>query len=113
MLLVFGLHATACNSDENMTKNIAGEWHGVSWMAEGQPVVPDASVVTLVFSKDGVYNLIIDSRIENGDWHIKSDSLFLSPESTEDVKLKIMALTSDNLTLQMNRGRIEVLELKR
>ena len=107
------LHTSACQSDENSAKVILGEWHGVNWTAAGQPVMPDASVITMVFSKEGVYNLVADTRIENGNWKIANDSLFLVPETTEDVKMRIMSLTPDNLILEMNRGRIEVLELKR
>jgi hypothetical protein len=107
------LLCAACNNDDTMAKDIVGEWHGVQWTAEGKPVAVDPATVTMVLSKDGVYNLIVDSRIDKGDWHTKKDTLFLVPDSYEDVKIKIISLKGDRLTLQMDRGRIEILEMKR
>ena len=105
--------AVACNNHDKMSKDLIGEWHGVSWTANGAPVMPDATVLTMVLSKDGVYNLISDGRTENGDWKVKNDTLFLSPEKTEDVKMKIVSLTTDNLKLQVARGQVEDVEFKR
>jgi hypothetical protein len=112
-LTMIAIFVMACNNDEQLSKDIVGEWHGVRWTSEGKPIATDPAAVTMVLSKDGVYNLIVDARIDKGDWHIKNDSLFLVPDSYEDVKIKIISLKGDNLSIQMDRGRIEVLELKR
>jgi Lipocalin-like domain len=113
IILAIALLFPACNNDEQMTKLIVGEWHGVSWTTDGKPVIPDASSLTLVVSSNGVYNLIGEGRVENGDWKVKNDSLFLSPEASEDVKMKIISLSDSKLELQVFRGQIDNIEFKR
>ncbi len=112
-ILATALLLSACNNDEKWTKMIAGEWHGVSWIAEGDTVMKDPSKLTMILSKDSIYNLVADSRVENGNWYLKNDTLFLIPEMTEDIKMKIVALDAENLELRVFRGRVEEIKFKR
>jgi len=113
IIMIATLFFTGCNHDEEWTKMIVGEWHGVSWVAEGKPAIEDASTVTMLFSKDSVYNLFIGNGMENGDYYVNNDSLFLIPEKSEDVKMKIISLSDAKLELQVFRGELENIEFKR
>ncbi len=113
IIIAAALFLSACNHDEAWTKIIVGEWHGVSWLAEGKPVIQDVSTLTMLFSKDSIYNLIVGATMETGDYYVKNDSLFLIPERSEDVKMKIISLSDSKLELQVFRGQLEDIEFKR
>lgn len=113
IIIVAGLFLMGCNHDEAWTKMIVGEWRGVSWVAEGKSVMPDSLKMTMILSKDSIYNLIVGSRMDAGDYYVKNDSLFLIPEKSEDVYMKIISLSDSKLELQVFRGQLEHIEFKR
>lgn len=111
--IIFALTLAACYDNEKVAKQLVGEWHGVSWKMGQKEMVNDSTNLVFMLSKEGVYNLIFNDRVENGDWHVDHDTIYLVPEKTDDVKLKILELKSDKLKFSFLRDQAEIVEFKK
>lgn len=112
-ILLIAASFIACYDNGKQALKLVGEWHGVSWKSDGKEIVNDSTKLVMMFSKEGVYNLIFNSRVENGDWHVDRDTIYLVPEKTDDVKLKILELKPDKLKFSFNNGQNEIVEFKK
>lgn len=107
------LSLAACYDNGKKAQQLVGEWHGVSWKIGANELVNDSTNLVFMLSKEGVYNLIFNERVENGDWHVDRDTIYLVPEKTEDIKLKILELKPDKLKFSFLRDQTEIVEFKK
>ncbi len=110
------LTIAACQSDTERAEQIVGEWQGVRWVTEGQPVTDDPSKVIFVFELPDQYAAIYGSQDEKGTFKVNDGRLYTQSdeEGTAPMMVRFERPQEDTLTLKMNRGgRIETLVLGR
>ena len=114
--VVFFLFIAACVSDVERAEQVAGEWQGVRWITEGQPVTDDPSQVIFVFELPDQYAAIYGSQDEKGTFKVNDGRLYTQSdeENAAPMLVRFERPHVDTLTLKMNRGgRMETLVLGR
>ncbi len=116
LLLVLFLIIFSCASDAERAEQIAGEWQGVRWVTEGQPVTDDPKQVVFIFELPDRYAAIYGSQDEKGTFKVNDGRLYTQSDEagTAPMMVRFERPQDDTLTLKMNRGgRIETLVLGR
>jgi hypothetical protein len=110
-LLISCFLLSACTNNVN-NKLIIGTWKGVEWV--GNTVILDGKKASFTFDDNGDYNFIYDGNKEDGTYKVENDMLFTKPANQQEIMVKIVKLTKDSLTFNMNRsGQSETLILIR
>ncbi|MCF8239579.1 MAG: hypothetical protein K9I85_15560 [Saprospiraceae bacterium] len=115
-LLLLVLSVVSCTSDLERAEQIAGEWQGVRWVTEGQPVTDDPSKVIFIFHLPDQYAAIFGSQDEKGTFRVNDGRLYTQSdaEGAAPMMVRFERPQQDTLTLKMNRGgRVETLVLGR
>ena len=94
---------SSCSQNENK-RLIIGSWTGVSWTANNQPTSYDPALTSFTFDDQGNYMFQYADNIEKGKYFISNNQLYTTPEGGEKIMVKIVSLTEQSLTFDMNRG---------
>ncbi|MCY7291635.1 MAG: lipocalin family protein [Ferruginibacter sp.] len=93
---------------------IVGNWSGASWLVNGSTSTLDAQKAGFTFTDKGNYSFEYDGNKEEGTYKVENDMLFTKPTNQQEIMVKIVRLTKDSLTFDMNRsGQAETLILLR
>jgi len=105
------LFIASCANHEN-NKMIVGNWAGTEWLVNGSISNLDAQKASFTFTDKGSYSFIYDGNKEEGTYKVENDMLFTKPTNEREIMVKIVKLTKDSLTFDMNRsGQAETLML--
>lgn len=116
LLLFLFLAVVSCQSDTQPAELVIGEWQGVRWMTEGEPVTDDPSQVVFIFELPDRYEAIYGNQDEKGSFKVNDGRLYTQSEEegTAPMMVRFERPQEDTLTLKMNRGgRMETLVLGR
>ncbi len=102
-LIFISLILVSCTQNENK-RLIIGSWSGISWTANNQPTSYDPSLTSFTFDDQGKYTFQYADNVEHGTYFISNNQLFTTPEGGEKIMVKIVSLTPESLTFDMNRG---------
>ena len=107
------LFLAGCVKDLGYKQAIQGSWQGVQWTVENKPDGRDATSVKFTFT-DSNYKAVLGARDEAGSFRVDGDKLYTHAEGQQEIMVKIIKLTADSLTFDMNRGGVsEKLFLKK
>ena len=113
VLITVILSLSSCGNNEN-NKMIVGNWAGTEWLVNGAASNLDGKKASFTFTDKGSYNFIYDNNKEEGTYKVENDMLFTKPTNEQEIMVKIVKLTKDSLTFNMNRsGQAETLVLIR
>jgi hypothetical protein len=94
---------SSCTQNENK-RLIIGTWSGVSWTANDQPTSYDPALTSFTFDDQGNYMFQYADNIEQGKYFISNNQLYTTPDGGQKIMVKIVSLTEESLTFDMNRG---------
>ena len=115
LLFAFAL-LSACSGEKDAkdTAALIGNWQGAEWLVFDKPVERNVTAVKFEFNTDGQYSANYGDQTEKGVYKVKSGKLYTTAEDKIEKAVKILQLSPDTLTLQMNRvGQEEKLVLIR
>lgn len=116
IFFILFLILAACMSDTERAEQVVGEWQGVRWVTEGQPVTDEPTQVIFVFELPDQYAAIYGSQDEKGTFKVNDGRLYTQSdeEGSAPMMVRFERPQEDTLTLKMNRGgRMEILVLGR
>lgn len=103
----------SCQDSEN-PKKLIGNWTGIEWLVDGKASTMNARETHFNFEENGGYSFEYAGTKEMGTYKVENDMLFTTPKGEQEIMVKIVKLTADSLTFEMNRGgRPETLSLIR
>ena len=81
-----------------------GDWRGIDWMVKGKSSGRDAGNVRFSFDPQMTYVAESNEQKESGTYRIDGHKLYTTGENKIEKVVKIARISSDSLTLDMNRA---------
>lgn len=98
------------NSCENpeQYKKITGHWECIHWTSVENPNNRcREGNVYFKFQENKTYESRLGQTVDKGSYKLNENSLTVSPENKLDIKVDMLKLNDDTLSLLMNSGGIE------
>ncbi|MCB9313139.1 MAG: hypothetical protein H6568_10235 [Lewinellaceae bacterium] len=104
----------ACQPGTPPAEQVAGDWQGARWEANGNPVTDDPTRVVFMFQPPDRYAAVFGNQQEAGVYRVNDGRLYTQADGQAQIMVRFDRPDPDTLTLQMNRGgRMETLVLGR
>ena len=104
----------ACQPGTPPAEQLAGDWQGVRWEANGQSVTDDPTRVVFMFQPPDRYAAVFGNQQQAGVYRVNDGRLYTQADGQAQIMVRFDRPHPDTLTLQMNRGgRMETLVLGR
>ncbi len=97
----------ACQENAFNDQFLKGSWKIHTWKIESSTELITGKM-DMTFEQDGLYQIDYGSEKENGKYWVSGDYLHTVENQKSEKKVKILSLSQDTFSIQMNRsGRIE------
>ena len=102
--LLLSIFVIGCNTENKNAPLIIGNWQAVQWLEAGKPSTHNAAATSFTFDDNAAYSFTYEGTVEKGTYKIDNTSLYTTAEKKQEIMVKIIKLTADSLTFDMNNG---------
>ena len=102
--LLLSIFAISCTTENKNAPLIIGNWQAVQWLEAGKPSTHNVTATSFSFDDKAAYSFTYEGTIEKGTYKIDNTSLYTTADKKQEIMVKIVKLTADSLTFDMNNG---------